>query len=82
MTLTNIDYVATYFEFPELNKIKGAPSYTNLHEIKDQIKANVWSVSSEPGGGAHGHLGLVLTDSEYANITATPYICPAYPGSL
>jgi len=40
------------------------------------------SVSSELGGGAHGHLVLVLTDSEYASITATPYMCPVHPGPL
>ena len=37
MSLINIYYVGTYFEFPELNKIHDAPSYAKLREIKDQI---------------------------------------------
>ena len=82
MTSTNINYVATYFEFPELDKIHGEPTYAKLCKIKDQIKANALSVSSELGRGAHGHLGLVLTNSEYASITATRYIPPAHPGPL
>ena len=82
MTWTNIVYVATYFEFPELNKIHGEPSYTKLREIKDQIKAITSSVSIELGGGAHGHLELVLTKGEYENITATPYVRPENPGPL
>ena len=80
MTSTNINYVATYFKFPELDKTHGAPTYSKLREINDQIKGNASSVSSELRGGAHGHLGLVLTDDEYVNITATLYICPAHPG--
>ena len=82
MTSTNIDYVATYFELPELDKIYGAPTCTKLSKIEDQIKANASSVSSELGGGAHGHLGLVLTNGEYAKITARLYIYPAHPGPL
>ena len=82
MTSTNIDYVVTYFKVPELNKIHGAPICAKLRETKDQVKANASSVSSELGGRAHGHLGLVLTDGKYAKITATPYICPAHPGPM
>ena len=69
-------------KFPELDKIHGAPTYSKLREIKDQIKANASSVWSELGGGAHAHLGLVLTNGEYANITEMPYIFPAHPGPL
>ena len=82
MTSTNINYIATYFELPELNKIHGAPTYARLCDIKDQIKANASSVSSNLGKGSHGHLGLVLTNNEYAKITAMPYDCPAHPGAL
>ena len=54
MILTSINYVATYFEFPELDKIYDSPYYANLREIKDQIRANVTSVSSELGGKLPG----------------------------
>jgi len=82
MTSTNIDYAATYSEFPEHEMINSAPSYTKIREIKDQIKANTSSASSELGGGARDHLGLVLANGEYANITATPYVCLVHHGPL
>ena len=56
MTSTNINYVATYFKLPELDKIHVAPFYAKLREIKDQIKANTSRVSRKLGGEAHGHL--------------------------
>ena len=34
------------------------------------------------GGGDHRYLGLVPTNSEYATITATPFVLPMYPTPL
>ena len=83
MSATNIDYANTYFEFPELTKIHGAPSYPTLRIIHDEIKANAHSVECNLGGGAHGHYGLVVTPEEYAMVPATiPYIRPVHPGPL
>ena len=50
--------------------------------IKDQIKANNASVVRNVEGWTHGNLELVLTNIEYANITATPYIFSVYPDLL
>ena len=83
MTSTNIDYINIYFEFPELTKIHGTPSYYTLRIIEDEVKSNLASVTSELDGGANGHLGLLGTDAEYANIPGTaPYIRPVHPGAL
>ena len=37
---------------------------------------------SNIGGGPHGHLGLVLTDVQYALISYTPFVYQAHPGPL
>ena len=58
----------------------GMPSYTSLHKIKNRLKANVANVSCNLGGGAHGHLGLVLTIANAVNITPTTYIHLLHPG--
>ena len=34
------------------------------------------------GGGAHGHLGLVLTPGEYALVSPVPYVRHVHPGPL
>ena len=64
MTSTNIDYVDTYFELPTLTKIHGEPTYFQLKELKNELKSNATSVTTDLGGGGHGHLGLVLTPAE------------------
>ena len=83
MTLDNhVNYVDTYFEYKTLTKIHGEPTFEGIKKIKDELKANAMAVSSELGGGRHGHLGLVLTQQEYARVSQTPYTRPEHPGVL
>ena len=48
---TNIDYVKTYFEIPELTKIHGEPMFETLRVLFNQLKANATTVSTTLGGG-------------------------------
>ena len=69
MASTNINYIDNYFQYPDLTKIHGEPTYEGLQQIKDQLKCNAVSVTSSSGGGAHGLLGLVLNADEYARLS-------------
>ena len=80
VTNSNINYIDTYFEFKELTKIHGEPTYDTLKQLHNQLKANATTVPSNLGGGQHGHLGLVLTPTKYALISQTPFVKPAHPG--
>ena len=82
MNPTSIDYAKTYFEYPRLTKIHGEPSFDTLKPFRNEIKANLASVSSELGGGIHGHLGLGFRAVDYNSITpGTPYVRPVHPGA-
>ena len=58
---TNIDHKETHFEKAELTPIRGEPTYETLEHLLKELKANVRNVHSNLGGGAHGHLGLVIS---------------------
>ena len=75
------DYTAL-FEYATLQKINGEPDYTQLKNLLEKLKANATKISGELGGGTFGHLGLVLPPTEYANISAVPFIKPRHPGNL
>ena len=77
----NIDFQRQFYH-RTMEKIHGEPTYGLLKNLKDRIKANAASITSRLGGGAHGHLGLVLDPAEYANVSAVPYIRPGHPGTL
>jgi hypothetical protein len=84
MTSTNIDYIRNYFQYPELTPISGEPTYEALQEMKDQLKSNAATITTSLGGGQNGHLGLILTPTEYARISPThPYVpMTTQPGIL
>ncbi len=75
-----IDYQSTFLDYPSLTKITGEPSLSTLMTLRNKLKANAQSVDSNLGGGAHGHLGLVVPASVYNNIALdTPYVKPRQP---
>ena len=71
MTIPNFE---TKVEYPILTKATGSLDYTSLKIIKDELKANAASIDSILGGGMHRHLGLVMNPTEYALVSATPYV--------
>ena len=50
--------------------------------MANELKQNASSVYSNLGGGAHGHLGLLLSPQIYALISNVPYVRQAHPGPL
>ena len=83
MTTTRIDYATTYFPHNSPTPIRGEPTYKSLKKLKSELKANASSVDSDLGGGDHGYLGLVLSDTEYARICPdSAFEPPEFPGKL
>ena len=81
-TNTNVNYIELYFEYKEVTKIHGEPTYETVHHLHNQIKANAASVRSNLGGGAFGHLGLVVSAAQYALVSNALFVRPPHPGIL
>jgi hypothetical protein len=81
-TSSAINYRETFFEFPTLTSIHGEPTYESLKTLQEELKANAQAVYSSLGGGAHGHLGLVLAPAQYALLSNVPFERPVHPGPL
>jgi hypothetical protein len=82
MVFSGINYRETYFKFPELTKLHGEPNSESLFKLRNELKANAQAVYSNLSDGAHGHLALVLSDAQYAILTAQPFVRPVFPGAL
>ena len=82
MSTTAINYRETHFEYPELTRVHGEPTFESLITMENELKANAQTVYSDLGGGAHGYLGLVLPPPKYAMISNVPFIKPPHPGPL
>jgi hypothetical protein len=53
------------FPHGKLTKILGKPTNASLQVLKRQLYNNATSIPSRRGGGAHGHLGIVLEANWY-----------------
>ena len=79
---SSIDYKYTLFKIDNLTPIRGKPTFKILHKLLNEIKANAKSIYSNIGGVAHGHLGPVLTNAQYALISPTPFVYLTHMGPL
>ena len=67
------------FEYPDLTRIHGEPTFETIKVVEDELKANAQTVYSSLGGGQHGHFGLVITPFEYSRISNIPFQSPNAP---
>ena len=81
---TNVDYATTYFKYPATTPINDKLINKSLNRLKTELRANTSSADTDLGGGDHGYLELVLTDSEYpqTNPTPTVFAAPSFRGVL
>ena len=69
MSASSINYRDTVFAHHDLTRIHGEPTFSALKLLTREVKANAMAVHSTLGGGAHGHLGLVLSPAQYADVS-------------
>ena len=81
------DIIAAAFPHKILEKINGTPSRIDIYDAQEKQTENAASRPSTRGGGAHGHVGMVLPPARYLvqfSPTAyawepTPDEAPVYP---
>jgi hypothetical protein len=67
--------------FPrKIDRIQGKPTFQTLLTLKQDLGYNAAGVKTTLGGGRRGHLGLVATPAEYAEVApGTPFVLPELP---
>jgi hypothetical protein len=71
-----VEEIINGFPNPVLPKIDNEPTFEDIQVTTCLLNANVISVQSMAGGGTHGHLGIIMTQVEYAAISASPWAEP------
>jgi hypothetical protein len=70
------------FPHPSLTKIVGRPNHSLLQLLQMQLYANANAISSNLGGGLHGHLALVMPPEQYLLLTGQAFDIPDNPGKF
>ena len=67
------------FQHKVLTRVYRVPDFDSIKTLEDEVKANSSGVQSELGEGQFGHLGLVVSPTQYFNPSQVPYDHPAQP---
>jgi hypothetical protein len=77
MVHSTVEDVIASFPHPNLPTVQGEPDYHTIHSIIKLLRANERSVKSHLGGGALGHLGIIVSITTYATVApAHPWVNP------
>jgi hypothetical protein len=76
---TDEDSIAS-FPYQFFLQFRGG-DYQTIHAIRKLLQANAWDIGTHFGGGALGHLGMIVSVAAYAIVAPThPWANPAAPG--
>lgn len=62
------------------SRMTGEPAYQSITDLLLSLYDNAASIAFPLGGGKHGHVGLLMTPTLYATLSATKYVDPKDPG--
>jgi hypothetical protein len=86
MKYATVEDVLASFPHPILPTVEGEPDYQTIHATRKFLQANARAIETHLGGGTLGHLGLIVSDTAYANIapptadSPTLWVTPNAPG--
>jgi hypothetical protein len=71
MKYATVEDVISCLPHPVLSSVTGEPDYHTLHAIRKMLRANAnaRSIDTHLGGGAFGHLGVIISDASYKVIS-------------
>jgi hypothetical protein len=86
MKYSTFEDVMESLPHPLLPAVQGEPDYQTIHATRKFLQANSRAIYTHLVGGTLGHLGLIISDAEYAMIAPTTndeqtlWVAPPAPG--
>jgi hypothetical protein len=77
-----VEEIIAGWPYPELPLITAEPIYEDIATMQKHLNVNFPSISSNAGGGRHGHLVLLMTAGQYTAISPIPFGAAADPGPV
>jgi hypothetical protein len=69
-----VEEIINVYPNPVLPKIDNEPTFDHMKITTRLLNDNAISIPSMEGGGAHGHLGIIMSQVEYAAVSASPWV--------
>jgi hypothetical protein len=69
MKYSTVEDLLASFPQPILPTVEGEPDYQTIHATRKFLQANARVIDTHLGGGTLGHLGLIILDVSFSNIS-------------
>ena len=80
MMSSSVNLLELYFEYKDLSRIQGEPTFESMYKMLLELKANCSPVPCSLGGGAHGYAKIIVSPPTYAILAPmTLFVIPIYP---
>jgi hypothetical protein len=70
MVHVTVEDAIASFPYPILPTLQGGADYHGIHSIRKLLRKNAQSIESHLGGGAVGHIGIIVSIATYAGRSA------------
>jgi hypothetical protein len=77
-----VEEIINGFPNPVLPKIDNEPTFEDIQIKTHLLNDNAISITSMAGGGAHGHLGIIMSHVKYAAVSKSPWVEPFNPNDI
>jgi hypothetical protein len=77
-----VEKIINGFPNPVLPKIDNESTFEDIQITTHLLNVNAISIPSMAGGGAHGHIGIIMSQVEYAAVSASPLVEPFNPNDI
>jgi hypothetical protein len=81
MSLTTATSPTLTFPHPILTPLTAKPNNSSLQVLQRELYANARAVYSARGGGAYGHLAIIMPPADYLARTGVAFVPPTHPGN-
>jgi hypothetical protein len=78
MKYSTIEDVLASFPHPIIPTVEGEPDYQTIHATRKFLQANSRAIDTHLGGGTLGHMGLIVSDASYSNISTPTAVAPTF----
>jgi hypothetical protein len=78
----SVEEIINGFPNPIIPKIDHELTFEDIQVTTFLLNANAISIPSMAGGRADGHLGIIMTQVEYAAIETSPWVYPYNPNAI
>ena len=81
LTFRHLAIKPTHAPLQRIRHLAHKPTHANLHFPQYELYTDAHAIHSTKGGGAHGHLAIIMPPADHLNQLGQAFDVPIHPGT-